>query len=437
MKSIHSALIAACLFLAGCEEREVLLPGERTDLRPAVGIEEPAATVNQSRPISLPAQSNRAEWTHRAGTPSHQMWHAALSPSPVQVWSAPIGSGEDRKHRITSDPVAAGGLIFTLDSRATVTATAANGGTAWSRDLTPPSDRADDASGGGLAVAGGTLYATTGFGDLYALDAASGGVSWSHRFPAPVTGAPTISGGTVYLVSRDGRGWSLDARNGRINWQVEGTPSVTGVVGGASPAVGDRTVIFPLASAEILTVLPRGGLQVWKRVVGGTRQGRAYANVSDITADPVIAGNLVHTGTPAGRVAALDAATGETAWTVEEGVVSPMAVVGGSIFLVTDKAALMRLDAGSGERIWETSLPYFAPVRNARRIRDVFPHHGPVLAGGRLWIASGDGQLRAFDPVNGALVASVAMSSGATSRPIVVSGTLYVVGQNGQLQAFR
>ncbi len=290
MKSIHSALIAACLILAGCAEREVLLPGERTDLRAAIGLQDAADPANESRPINLPAQTNRAEWTHRAGTPSHQMWHATLSPSPAPFWQAPIGSGNDRKHRITADPVAAGGLIFTLDSRATVTATSASGATIWSRDLTPPSDRSDDASGGGLAVAGGTLFATTGFGDLYALNASNGGVEWRQRVPGPATGAPTVSGGTVYLVSRDGRGWALDASDGRVKWQVEGTPSVTGVVGGASPAVGERIVAFPLASAEVLAVLPKGGLQVWKRVVAGTRQGRVYANVSDITGDPVIVG---------------------------------------------------------------------------------------------------------------------------------------------------
>lgn len=437
MKSIHSAVIAGCLILAGCTEREILLPGERIDLRTAIGLEDSADPANESRPIALPAQTNLAEWTHRAGTPSHQMRHAALSPSPAQVWQATIGSGNDRKHRITADPVAAAGLIFTLDSRATVTATSAGGATVWSRDLTPPAERADDASGGGLAVADGMLYVTTAFGELHALNASDGAVAWRQRVPAPATGAPTVSGGAVYFVTRDGRGWALDAGDGRIRWQVEGTPSVTGVVGGAGPAVGDRIVALPLASAEVLGVLPKGGLQVWKNVVAGTRQGRVYANVSDITADPVIVGNLLYTGTPAGRIAALDADSGETVWTAEDGVVSPMVVAGGSVFGVTDKAELLRLDAATGQGIWRIGLPYFAPARNERRIRDVFPHYGPVLAGGRLWVASGDGQLRGFDPTNGALVASVAMPTGAATRPIVVNGTLYVVGQNGQLLAFR
>ncbi|MGB5559231.1 MAG: PQQ-binding-like beta-propeller repeat protein [Paracoccaceae bacterium] len=437
VKPIQSALIAICLVVAGCAEREVLLPGERTDLRAAVGLAEAGEVQNQARPIGLAPQTNHSEWTHRAGSASHTIQHPSLSAAPAPFWQASIGSGNDRKHRITADPVSAGGLIFTLDSRATVTATSAGGGTVWSRDLTPLTDRADDASGGGLAVVAGQLFVTTGFGGLFSLNAVDGSEQWRQRLEAPATGAPTVASGTVYVVTRDSRGWAIDASNGRVRWQVQGTPSVTGVVGGASPAVGGRVVVFPLASAEVLAALPKGGLQVWNSVVAGSRLGRAYANVNDITGDPVIIGNTIYTGTPSGRTAALDAADGTAIWTVGEGAVSPMLVDGGSVFLVTDKSRLLRLDAATGETIWSVGLPYFVPARNERRIRDVFAHYGPVLAGGRLWVASGDGQLRGFDPVSGGLVATVAMGAPAATRPIVVNGTLYLVGQNGQLLAFR
>jgi len=437
VKTIHGALIAACLLLSNCAEREVLLPGERTNLRAAVGLASEDREQNQARPINLAAQTNHSEWTHRAGTPSHTIQHAALSNLPVSLWQAPIGSGNDRKHRITADPVSAGGLIFTIDSRATVTATSLGGITVWSRDLTPPTDSADDASGGGLAVVGGVLFVTTGFGDLVALNAADGSEQWRQVLDAPATGAPTVSDGIAYIVSRDSRGWAIDTTNGRVVWQVQGTPSLTGVLGGASPAVGSRVVVFPLASAEVVAALPKGGLQVWSSVVAGARQGRGYSNVSDISGDPVIVGDVIYVGTPSGRTAALDIGDGRAIWSVEEGAVSPATVANGSVFIVTDKAELLRLDAATGDKIWAVGLPYFVPARNDRRIRDVYPHFGPVLAGGRLWVASGDGQLRGFDPVNGSIIATVDMGTPAASRPIVVNGALYIVGQNGQLLAFR
>ena len=55
----------------------------------------------------------------------------------------------------------AGGRVYAMDSRSFVSAFTTAGRAVWTRDLTPASDNSDDASGGGLAVSGGTLFATT------------------------------------------------------------------------------------------------------------------------------------------------------------------------------------------------------------------------------------------------------------------------------------
>jgi outer membrane protein assembly factor BamB len=103
---------------------------------------------------------------------------------------------------------------------------------------------------------------------------------------------------------------------------------------------------------------------------------------------------------------------------------------------VSDRNELIRLDAGSGARVWGTELPLYVRERERRR-RAVFTHYGPVLAGGRLVVASGDGQIRFFDPVGGGLVGAVPLRGGAASHPIVVSNTLLVVTGDGRLVAYR
>jgi outer membrane protein assembly factor BamB len=104
--------------------------------------------------------------------------------------------------------------------------------------------------------------------------------------------------------------------------------------------------------------------------------------------------------------------------------------------VLSDLNELLRLDASNGERIWGTPLPRFTTDRPQRR-SEVYAHHGPILAGGRIVVASNDGQLRSFDPVSGALVSSVEVPDGATSSPVVAGGTLYVVSTAGELHAFR
>lgn len=431
MKAAIAAILTVAV-LSGCD-REDRLPGQRLDIRPAAAGEEEAPAVTS---VGLPGMVSSASWTHKASNPAHAPGHAALSPPLEQVWRVSVGQGASRKHRIYADPVVSGGRVYAMDSRARVTAVSTGGQSLWSRDLTPPADRVDDASGGGLAVAGGRLYATTGFGEVVSLDAASGAPVWRQDLDAAALGAPTILGDTVFVVSRDSRGWALNASNGRVLWEVTGVSGTSGIDGGAAPAADGGLTYFPMSSGELVAV-QRDGTRSWTTPVVGGRAGRAYAAaIDDITGDPVLIGGTVYVGNPGGRTMAIEAATGETLWTAREGAMSPPVVVGGSVFVVSDANELVRLDARTGARVWGVQLPLFTTDRLRRR-KAVYAHYGPVLAGGRLIVASSDGHLRSFDPTTGNLVGTSELPGGAASNPAVASGLLFVTDGDGRLNAYR
>ena len=429
----RTTLAALLLLLAACGDEEVILSGERLDLR---GEEISSETVNRSLPLRLPAPVVNAEWTHVGGNTRHQQSHVALNRTLRQVWSVSIGEGNGRKHRLTADPVVAGGRIYTMDSRARVSALTTGGALVWSTDLTPSSDAPDEASGGGLAVAGNRVFVTSNFGVLKALDAATGEVVWSQDLEASAKGAPTVSDGVVYVVTTNAIGWALDANNGRILWQVLGTADPRSVVGGAGPVIAGPLVIFPFSSGQMLGAVTGVGTQTWAASVAGQRLGRGFGVVSDLTGGPVYDNDTVYAGSHAGRAAAFDATTGQSRWRADEGAVSSLWLAGGSMFFVSDDNRLIRLDAATGETIWATDLPLFTRTRIKRR-RDTFVHFGPVLASGRLILASDDGMLREFDPVTGSLIASTPLPDGAARNPVVAGGTMYLVTENGQLHAFR
>jgi len=96
----------------------------------------------------------------------------------------------------------------------------------------------------------------------------------------------------------------------------------------------------------------------------------------------------------------------------------------------------VRLDANDGSRIWGVPLPNFVKSKPKRQ-SEVYAHHGPVVAGGRVIVASSDGQLRSFDPRDGSLLGTTEIPGGATTAPVVAGGTLYLVSRKGQLHAFR
>ncbi len=450
-------MAVAVAVLASCGQREKPLPGERLDVRalssPASGdpldpnapaatgptgtSRSPDAPANRVVPINLPAPRVNGDWTHRNGSPTHRITHPALSAQPIRAWSASIGQGNSRKARITADPVIAGGRIFTLDAQATVAATSTSGAMLWKHDLTPASDKPGDASGGGLAFGAGRLFVVSGFGTLTALDPETGGEIWTQKLDAVATGAPTVVGDLVYVAARDSRAWAVKVDDGRIEWQLPATPTTSVMQGGAGPAVTDRLAIFPFGSGEVLAALRQGGVQIWNSTVAGQRRGQVYATISDITGDPVVDGDVLYIGNQSGRIAAIRAASGERLWTAREGAYSPVWPTGGSVFLVSDQAELVRLDAATGERIWGVELPYFENER-VRRRKGVYAHYGPVLAGGRLWVASSDGRLRGFAPESGQLVYEADIpGGGAAANPVVAGGVLYLVSSNGQIHAFR
>ncbi|MFN3275139.1 MAG: PQQ-binding-like beta-propeller repeat protein [Paracoccus sp. (in: a-proteobacteria)] len=435
----YGLALVAGLGLAACGDRDVILEGQRLDPLAVTSpdgpaIEGPAGITGTA--LSLAAPSGNAEWTHRAGNAAHQPGHVALGQGTSRIWSAPIGEGDTRRHRIVSEPILGGGLIYTLDSRANVTATAPNGGRVWSTDITPALEARDSASGGGVAYEGGRIYATTGFGELVALDAASGGVLWRQRVGAPVGGGPAVQNGTVYVAARNNVGWAVRASDGRVLWQTGATQSGSGVMGVSVPAVQGNQVIFPFSSGELLAVDRESGLTNWNSQVAGTRPGRSIAVIRDMTGDPVVSGSRVYAGTSAGRIQAVDLATGMTEWSARDGANSPVVVAGGSVFAVNDQAELIRLDAVTGGVIWRRPMPYYTTDRVRRQDR-IHAHYGPILAGGRLFVASSDGVLRVFDPASGTLTGQADIPGGAAAAPVVAGQTLYVVARNGQLHAYR
>ncbi|MEH6645382.1 PQQ-like beta-propeller repeat protein [Sulfitobacter sp.] len=436
------AFLGAATFLTACTEPDVILPGEREDIRSVLQDQSasldsaPAFEGNQTRAIGLPAARVNAEWSQTAGSPAARVTHPALGSSLTLAWSANIGTGDSRKYRITADPVVAGGRVFTLDAHSVVTAISTLGATLWQADLRPSRDQEGDATGGGLVVSGDTVYVSVGVGVLAALDVSNGAVRWTQQLDASGSGTPSVAGDLVYVTAGDNAGWAVNRSDGTVAWQIGASEDTNNILGAPAPAITEDLAIFAFGSGEVQAVFRRGGLNRWDASVLGKRPGRALSNISDVTAGPVISGDRVYLGNQSGRIVALDTASGARIWSAAEGATGPVWPIAGSIFAVSDLNELLRLDASDGSRIWGTPLPNFTKTKPKRQ-GTIFTHHGPIVAGGRVIVASGDGILRSFDPVNGALVASAEIPGGATTAPVVASRTLYVVSANGQLLAYR
>ena len=118
---------ASLTSLSGCGlwddwfgETKPLLPGKREPvlaIRRGMRVDE-----GGDRRITLPLPVRNAAWPQTGGNPAHLMGHLAASERLSRAWSAGIGAGGGYRRKIMAQPVAADGLIYTMDSDAVVTA---------------------------------------------------------------------------------------------------------------------------------------------------------------------------------------------------------------------------------------------------------------------------------------------------------------------------
>ncbi|MCO4815770.1 MAG: PQQ-binding-like beta-propeller repeat protein [Planktomarina temperata] len=421
----------------GCSNSDPRLQGERELLDGTVFVETDARFLAEDLPdLRLPSPQPVPAWTHQGGNAQHIAAHAELPSELTLSWSRRIGAGDGKRHQISAAPVAQGGQVYTLDSQSMVTAIDETGTILWQSELGKSSDALKDASGGGLAVGGTQLFVTTGFGTVVALDTASGAELWTQDLASYGGASPTVYDDLLYIAARDGAAWAIDTSNGRIKWQVAGPTVAASHTGGPGPAVSDKYAVFPFGTGDVLASFRKGGLRSWSSGLSGARLGLASTQVRDLTGQPVIEGSSVYLASSAGRMAAVDLNTGLRIWTAKQGSQGHILVAGGAVFAVSDAGNLIRLSKDDGALIWSTPLPKFTKKSVKSRAK-IHAHYGPILAGGRLILASSDGLIRQFNPADGTLITTVDLPSGAASAPIVVNGTLYVLNTKGDLLAFR
>lgn len=424
------ALLVPALSGCGLFSDEEILEGERIPLR-APTDDAGGATIRQPPP---PPVAN-ADWTQTNGAPSHNSGHLAAPTSLRRAWARDIGAGGGDEAAITSAPIVVGGTVYALDAAATVIAVDGGSGTErWRRSLAVEGERGEDGFGGGLAFDGGRLFAATGFGEVLALDPASGEILWRRRFGAPFRAAPAAERGMVVAVSRDNLAVALAGESGELRWRMQAASADAGILGGASPAISTPLAVLPFTSGELTAVHVGNGRRLWTAVLSGGRRGVAGAAITDVAGDPLIIGPYVVAANHSGRMLAVEARSGERAWTRSIGARRPLWGAGDTIYLVSDDARLMRLSARDGATLWSVQLPAF---RKPAKRKGPIEYSGPVLAGGRVLVSDSLGNLIAFDGETGTEVERARLEGGALTGPVVAGGTIYVLSDKGVLHAFR
>ena len=441
MTARRAALLAVLFPIAGCsdgwfglKEEEDKLPGERVSvllLERAVEADPELA----AEAVTLPAATENASWPVPGGTPEHAPQHVAVPERLAVAWERGAGAGESTENMILSSPAIADGRAFVLDSESTVSAFALDAGQpVWSLDLVPDREDDDASLGGGVAYAGSVLYATTAFGDVTAIDAASGTILWQRAVGGVFRTAPAVADGRLFAVSADNRLFALDAGNGELLWTHEGIVEPAGLLGAAVPAVSGELVVAAYSSGEVFALRVENGRVAWSDSL--ILQGRfgSRTSLADIDASPVIDRDLVFAASQGGSLVAIDLRSGLRIWEREVASAETPWIAGGYLYVATVDAELVCLRRRDGRVRWVAPLPRFEDPEDRE---GPIVWTGPILAGGRLIVAGSNGELLEASPYDGAILGTLTLDAGVSAPPVVARSTLYVLTREADLVALR
>jgi outer membrane protein assembly factor BamB len=214
-------------------------------------------------------------------------------------------------------------------------------------------------------------------------------VRWRAFMGGSSKSTPAVEGETLYAGANDGGLYALDRRTGRERWRF-----MTGGEILASPLVRDGIVYFGSGDGRFYAV-NRRGRPLWSFAAGGP-----------IYSSPVWARGMLLFGANDARFYALDAETGQPRWvssapgyTIE----SRPCIAGDAVYFGAWDTFIYALNLKDGRLKWKTSgagsaasapgvARYYSPA-----------DAGPVVAGGKVYIADRAYVLTILDAETGAV----------------------------------
>lgn len=385
-------------------------------------------------PVVVPAEQVNPDWSQPGGNAAKSMGNPALGQALGVAWDRKI-AGSSPKARMAAGPVVGAGKVYAIDVNATIHAfDLKTGAPVWTASLGDRDKNKASLFGGGVSFENGKVYATNGVGDAGAFDAATGKELWKKRPGGPLRGAPTVAFDTVYVISQDNQIFALKADNGDTIWTESGSLESSGVLGAAAPAIAQGTVVAGFSSGELTAYRYENGRAVWQDSLSRTSITTSVASLVDIDASPVIDQGRVYSVGQGGRMVSMDLITGQRLWELNIAGIETPWVAGEWLFVVTDDAKLLCIARNSGKVRWLTSLPRW---KNDEKRKGPISWSGPILAGGRLLLASTRGDLVNIAVADGAIGSITHLGDRVYAAPIVADSTLIVLTDGGHLVAYR
>jgi outer membrane protein assembly factor BamB len=424
--------------LAACGNAPVILSEEekaaRITINPFQEDMTPDATL-ATTVITLPAAQPNADWAQSGLNSEKVPGVVAAAPEFREAWRTGVGEGSSEQKRIVAAPVVKDGRIYVIDAGQKVSAfDVTNGRRVWDVQLKAANPQWDEFSvGGGLGIADDRLIVASGFGYVAALKLEDGSEIWRRRTDTPMSSSPSILGTRAFLTSTNNDFFAIDTENGEVVWNDQAISETARVLSSPSPAANQDILVVGYSSGELIAYLPANGRRLWADTLTSSGRYTPLSVINDIAGKPAIQDGIVYAASHSGILTAIDARTGARIWSRSFGSRQGPVIGGDYLFVVGTGGKVAALNKIDGKIVWTRDLPEFKD--NNRENRIVWT--GPLLADGRLIVASSEGDVVALSAQNGETMADMKVGQGIYIEPIAAAGKVFVLTDNATLIAIK
>ena len=277
------------------------------------------------------------------------------------------------------------------------------------------------------------VYSALPTGQVVALDAAQGALSWSYPVPGEgggggigaifsrqpqeaadrpldgVYGVPALTENLVLIPSYDHQLYAFDRVTGELVWSFS---AEEGIVGGVT--VHEGVAYFGASDYRIYAVDVATGEPVWDA---------PFETGNWVWGAPAVDDAWVYVGSMDHSVYALDRQTGALVWQQELGSSIPGAVTlaDGVLYAGSVDNALYALDADDGSEVWKASLGDWVWGK-------------PVVEGDYVYVTSLDGKVHGLSVTDGSpRWAAIALEGAVRAGPVLQDGHLIVGAESGKV----
>lgn len=352
---------------------------------------------------------------------------------PEVLWNISVGDGvDDYFSRIK--PISAYGKIFSASRDGDVVAVdEKTGKTVWEIDLSDiKKDRGFFDSRRSAKLAGGPIaginkiFIGSENGEIYALDANTGEMSWQEKVKGEIIAAPAIDSGILVVNSASGLLKAFNANNGEELWKIEQDVPALTLRGLSAPVIASGGVVVGAADGSIAVYLLDKGQQGWTAEVGEATGSTELERVIDVDASPLVFGDKIYAVSSRGNLVAIELRTGQVLWKRQYSSYRQLSLSGNNLYFTNNKGHVYAIDRINGLEKWSNSSLSNRGVT------------GPAVVNDYLVVGDFEGYLHWLDQETGEIVARHHVDgSGIHTTPTVADGIIYSQSRDGDLEAIK